>query len=111
MKSIYQKKNNISTIRQKIQQEINTQVKSRINEAVLSFKKKNKLYVDFTLFAKGKITNFAPTTETIFLKMHKTALLTNQTMSFQIKIHKTDIKITTLLYNPFIRIQTPIDEQ
>jgi hypothetical protein len=109
MKHIYKKKNGTSPITKDIQKDLNLQMKKKRDESMLSFKRENPIFVEFTLFAKGKITTFIPTLENRFIRMHQTPLLTDQTVHFKIKIHKTNITIKTLLCSPFIKIQTPID--
>lgn len=110
MKNIYKKKNEGSHIKNNVQIDLNIQIKKKRKESMLSFKRENPIYVEFTLFAKGKMTTFTPTLENIFIRMHKAPLITDQTVHFKIKVHKTNIKIKTLLCSPFIKIQTPVDE-
>ena len=96
MKNIYKKKNEGSHIKNNVQIDLNIQIKKKRKESMLSFKRENPIYVEFTLFAKGKMTTFTPTLENIFIRMHKAPLITDQTVRFLLLICYFQLHVYTI---------------
>jgi len=108
MKQIHKKKTNSTntlSIKKDLIKAITNCHGSEIKHLNRVQKIKSMMDTTFILFSKGKVTNLVKENEVVITETHTGKLPFDNTTTVNLRLWRSDIKITTLTYNPLIKFR------